>query len=150
MLLEDLKSTGGGGGQCREGEEELRGVGVGHGRQREADHAPSERSTVRFSMLFDGFLWVSLGFRWDFGRYVYDCFKFEVGEQASLSGHSKACSQADQYPKVCAALSKEQAFTLAQILVTKLKQKSFDKYWDMVDVDNKASKSWFHWIEGSV
>ena len=65
--------------------------------------------SVKLIMCRDEGLWH--GFRWsllalsgifdDFWRYVYDCFKFEVGEGA------------DQYPKVCAALQKEQAFTLA-------------------------------------
>lgn len=58
--------------------------------------------------------------------YVYDCFKFELG------------SQVDEYPKTCAAIPKEQAYTLAGILVQNLTKKKFDRYWDMIDVDNKG------------
>eukprot|EP00913_Durusdinium_trenchii_P028707 g26923.t1 len=58
--------------------------------------------------------------------YVYDCFKFELGT-----------SQVDEYPKTCAVLNRDQACNLAQILVTKLAKKKFDKYWEMVDVDKK-------------
>ncbi|CAK9034699.1 unnamed protein product [Durusdinium trenchii] len=59
--------------------------------------------------------------------YVYDCFKFELGT-----------SQVDEYPKTCAVLNRDQACNLAQILVTKLAKKKFDKYWEMVDVDKKG------------
>lgn len=59
--------------------------------------------------------------------YVYDCFKFELG------------SQVDEYPKTCAAIPKEQACALAGILVKNLTRKKFDRYWEMIDVDQKAA-----------
>lgn len=59
--------------------------------------------------------------------YVYDCFKFELG------------SQVDEYPKTCAAIPKEQACALAGILVKNLTKKKFERYWEMIDVDQKAA-----------
>ena len=71
----------------------------------------------------------------------------------------------DEYPQTCASLGREQSFTLvwafdvasrnkkqqpargilkiaefipqAGILVVNLTRKKFDRYWDMIDVDNK-------------
>jgi len=60
-------------------------------------------------------------------KYVYECFKFELG------------SQVDEYPQTCASLGREQSFTLAGILVVNLTRKKFDRYWDMIDVDNKGA-----------
>ncbi|CAJ1379343.1 unnamed protein product [Effrenium voratum] len=60
--------------------------------------------------------------------YVYDCFKFELGPD-----------QVDEYPTTCASFPRDQAYTLAQILVQNLDKKKFDRYWSLVDVNDKGS-----------
>ncbi|CAE6963259.1 unnamed protein product [Symbiodinium sp. KB8] len=68
--------------------------------------------------------------------YCYDCFKEELD-----------AGTVDNYPTECATLPKEQACTLAQILVTSLDKKRFDRYWDTVDVQNKGAVTFDDFLE---
>lgn len=69
-------------------------------------------------------------------EYCYDCFKEELD-----------AGTVDNYPTECATLPKEQACTLAQILVTSLDKKRFDRYWDTVDVQNKGAVTFDDFLE---
>ncbi|CAE7478543.1 BPM6 [Symbiodinium sp. CCMP2456] len=69
-------------------------------------------------------------------EYCYDCFKEELDS-----------GTVDNYPTECATLPKEQACTLAQILVTTLDKKRFDRYWDTVDVQNKGAVTFDDFLE---
>ncbi|CAE7253719.1 unnamed protein product [Symbiodinium sp. CCMP2592] len=69
-------------------------------------------------------------------EYCYDCFKEMLDSET-----------VDNYPTECATLPKEQACTLAQILVTTLDKKRFDRYWDTVDVQNKGAVTFDDFLE---
>ncbi|OLP93813.1 hypothetical protein AK812_SmicGene24250 [Symbiodinium microadriaticum] len=78
--------------------------------------------------------------------YCYDCFKEELDAGTVACWHFTS-SRVDNYPTECATLPKEQACTLAQILVTSLDKKRFDRYWDTVDVQNKGAVTFDDFLE---
>mmetsp|Transcript_50981 Transcript_50981/g.91659 ORF Transcript_50981/g.91659 Transcript_50981/m.91659 type:complete len:98 (+) Transcript_50981:2-295(+) len=69
-------------------------------------------------------------------EYCYECFKEELD-----------ADKVDSYPTDCATLPKEQACTLATILVSSLDKKRFERYWDTVDVQNKGAVTFDDFLE---